>query len=137
MPFPDRDFGFPTKDEMADYLEAYVARFQLPVRTGERVERVARRNGGFVITTGSSELEAENVVIAMATFQQPHVPDSARELDARIVQLHSFEYRQPSQLADGPVLIVGAATRERRSASRSPAGGARGSPADVGQIPFA
>jgi putative flavoprotein involved in K+ transport len=108
MPFPGPDFAFPTKNEMADYLEAYAARFALPVRTGVRVERVWRRGDRYIVETGERPIEADNVVVAMATFQRPRVPPFASELDARIVQLHSSEYRTPSQLADGDVLLVGA-----------------------------
>src|SRR5688572_12241468 len=108
MRFPGPDFAFPTKDEMADYLEAYAARFDLPVRTGARVERVSRRGAHFLVQTADATLQAENVVVAMATFQQPKLPAYARELDAGIVQLHSSEYRNAAQLQEGPVLIVGA-----------------------------
>ena len=108
MRFPGPDFAFPTRDEMADYLEAYAARFDLPVRTGMRVERVTRRGDRFLVQAGDTTLEADNVVVAMATFERPNVPAFARELAAGIVQLHSSEYRNAAQLQDGPVLIVGA-----------------------------
>ena len=108
MPFPAPAHSFPTKDEMADYLEAYAARFRLPVRTGVRVDRVTRQGGRFLVTAGDSSFEAEDVVVAMATYQQPRVPPFARELDPGIVQLHSSEYRNPGQLRQGGVLVVGA-----------------------------
>jgi putative flavoprotein involved in K+ transport len=98
---------FPTKDDMADYLEAYAQHFDLPVRTKTRVERLWRDGGRFVIAAGDDEFEADNVVVAMANFQQPKTPAFANALDPRIVQLHSHEYRNPSQLADGGVLVVG------------------------------
>jgi putative flavoprotein involved in K+ transport len=107
-PFPADGWTFPTKDEMADYLEAYAARFDLPVRTGVRAERLFRDDGRFVVETGSEVFEAENVVVAMADFQRPRVPEFAGELDPDIVQFHSSEYRNPSQLRDGGVLVVGA-----------------------------
>ena len=107
-PFPADGWTFPTKDEMADYLEAYAARFDLPVRTGIRVERLSRDGDRFVVETQEAVFEAENVVVAMADFQRPRVPEFAEELDKDIVQLHSYEYRNPSQLRDGAVLVVGA-----------------------------
>jgi len=107
-PFPADGWTFPTKDEMADYLEAYAARFDLPVRTGVRVERLSRDGDRFVVETQEAVFEAENVVVAMADFQRPRVPEFAEELDQDIVQLHSYEYRNPSQLRDGAVLVVGA-----------------------------
>jgi putative flavoprotein involved in K+ transport len=108
MPFPGDDFAFPTKDEMADYLEAYADRFRLPVRTGRTVERVTHNGSGFIVTTSMEEIEADNVVVAMATFQRPGIPDCASELHPGIVQLHSSEYRNPGQLKPGDVLIAGA-----------------------------
>lgn len=109
MPYPARPHYFPTKDEMGDYLEAYAERFDLPVRTGTRVDRVTRHErGDFLVTAGEQHFRADNVVVAMANYQEPHVPDFASELDPDIVQLHSRDYRNPSQLEEGPVLIVGA-----------------------------
>ena len=108
MPFPGRSHDFPSKDEMAAYLEAYAERFNLPVRTGVRIDGVAREGRRFVLTAGEQRFEAENVVIAMSNWQKPKVPAFAGELDERIVQLHSSEYRDPSQLRDGAVLVVGA-----------------------------
>lgn len=108
MPFPAAAHTFPTKDEMADYLEAYAARFDLPVETGVRVDGVSRNGSTYVVTAGSRRYQANNVVVAMANYQQPRVPEFARQLDPGIVQLHSIDYRKPSQLQQGNVLIVGA-----------------------------
>jgi putative flavoprotein involved in K+ transport len=93
---------------MADYLEAYVDRFDLPVRTGVRVERLERREGAFVLTTGGEELEASAVIVATGSHRDPRLPALAHALDPSIVQLHSSRYRNPSQLRDGGVLVVGA-----------------------------
>ena len=108
MPFPGDPHSFPTKDEMGDYLEAYARRFDLPVRNGVRVERLSRDGDGFVLRAGERTYRADSVVVAMASYQRPHVPAFAAELDPAIVQLHSGEYRNPSQLREGPVLLVGA-----------------------------
>lgn len=108
MPFPARGWTFPTKDEMADYLEAYARRFQLPVRTGIRVDELSRHDGRFLVTAGDRSFVAENVVVAMSNFQEPVIPEFARDLDPAIVQLHAKGYRNPSQLLPGPVLLVGA-----------------------------
>jgi putative flavoprotein involved in K+ transport len=108
MPFPGSPDDFPTKDEMGDYLEAYATRFHLPVRTSSRVDRLWREDGLFVVRTGGRELEAPQVVVAMANYQRPRVPAFADELRGDIVQLHSAEYRNPSQLREGGVLLVGA-----------------------------
>lgn len=108
MPYPAPAYAFPTKDEMADYLEAYAARFDLPVQTGIRVERLSKADGRYLIEAGDLRFQAENVVVAMSNWQKPRVPMFAQELDPSIVQLHSSEYRNPSQLRDGGILIVGA-----------------------------
>lgn len=107
MPFPGPSSAFPTKDEMADYLEAYAARFELPVRTGVRVDRLRRRRDRFQLTAGTMRFEADNVVVAMGSHQVPWVPPFADHLDPGIVQLHAAEYRNPSQLGEGNVLVVG------------------------------
>jgi len=108
MPFPASSHYFPTKDEMADYLEGYAHHFGLPVRTGVRVDGLTRRNGRFLVTAGERSFEADNVVVAMSDYQKPKVPAFAAELTPDVVQLHSFDYRNPGQLRDGPVLLVGA-----------------------------
>ena len=109
MPFPGSPWTFPLKDEVADYMEAYAGRFELPVRTGVRVERLQAREGGYVVTTDGQRIEAANVVVATGTFGlTPYVPDAAADLAPDILQLHSSEYRRPEQLRDGAVLVVGA-----------------------------
>lgn len=105
--FPAPPNAFPTKDEMADYLEAYAKRFDLPVRTSARVERLGKRGDSYELEVGGQEIEADQVVVAMASYQQGRQPDFAAELSSDIVQLHSADYRSPAQLRAGPVLIVG------------------------------
>ena len=108
MPFPAPPFSFPTKDEMADYLDSYARRFALPVRSRTKVDRVSRIGQKFVVRAGGHEIEASNVVVAMARYQKPRRPAFADQLAPEIVQLHSQEYRNPSQLRPGDVLVVGA-----------------------------
>jgi putative flavoprotein involved in K+ transport len=107
--FPAPAWSFPSKGEVADYLEAYAARFDLPVRTGVRVDGLAREGDRYVVAAGKNRYEADNVVVASGTYQRPRIPAFAPELDPGIVQLHSSEYRDPSQLQEGGVLVVGAA----------------------------
>ena len=109
MAFPVPPSRFPTKDEMADYLEAYASRFEFPVRTGVRVTRLHRDDGRYVITTDGPTYTCDNVVVASGTFgRTPHVPDFAAELRPDILQLHSNAYKRPDQLRPGAVLVVGA-----------------------------
>jgi putative flavoprotein involved in K+ transport len=106
--FPAPALSFPTKDEMADYLEAYAARFDLPIRTGVKMDRLSRQADRYVLTAGGRRFEAEHVVVATGANQVPKVPAFADELHSSIVQLHSSQYRNPSQLQEGAVLVVGA-----------------------------
>jgi putative flavoprotein involved in K+ transport len=109
LEFPGPRRRCPTKDEMADYLEAYADRFDLPVRRGLQVDAVTKNADRFVVTANDHRFEAANVVLASGGYQATYVPDFADALDAGIMQLHSSEYRTPSQLRDGDVLVVGAA----------------------------
>jgi putative flavoprotein involved in K+ transport len=106
--FPAPGWSYPTKDEVADYLESYAGRFRLSVRTGVPVDGLSREHGGYVVTAGLSRYEADNVVVATGGYQVPRIPVFASELDPTILQLHSSEYRNPSQLREGGVLVVGA-----------------------------
>ena len=106
--FPAKWFRTPLKDDMADYLEAYATELALPVRTGVRVDGVRREGDTYVVTAGPQRFEADNVIVASGAHRDARVPALARDLDPAIVQLHSTEYRNPSQLRDGGVLVVGA-----------------------------
>ena len=139
MPFPGPRNYFPTKDEMADYLEAYARRFNLPVRTGVRVQRLFKRGARYVVAAeGGIELEAAQVIVAMAKYQQPKIPAFAGLLASEITQLHSLDYRNPGQLQPGSVLLVGdgnsgadiALELARTGRETWLAGG------DVGEVPF-
>jgi putative flavoprotein involved in K+ transport len=111
MAFPAPPNSYPTGHEMADFLEAYAQRFDLPVRTGIAVDGLERNGTGYVVTAGGRRFDADNVVIATGVFQHEHpvIPDFAGELSPSIRQLHSADYRSPAQLQEGPVLVVGAA----------------------------
>src|SRR5215216_7137059 len=106
--FPAPALSFPTKDEMADYLEAYAARFELPIRAGVEVDGLFREGDRFIITSGDRRFEARHVVVATGAHQIPKLPAFADELRSSIMQLHSSQYRHPSQLQEGAVLVVGA-----------------------------
>jgi len=107
MRFPARGDSFPTKEQVADYLVEYARHFRLPVRNHVKVDRLWKDGGRFVMSAGKQRFESKNVVIAMANYQVPRVPTFARDLDPGIIQMHSQDYRNPSQLREGGVLIVG------------------------------
>ncbi len=109
MPFPAPGWSYPGKDDVAEYLEAYAAKFDLPVRCGVRIRQLTGSGDGYQVEHDGGAFEADNVVVATGTFGRTSlVPDFAAELDPRIVQLHSATYRSPAQLQPGPVLVVGA-----------------------------
>lgn len=108
MPYPDRSWSFATKDEMADFLESYASKFHLPIRHGVEVSRLTREGDRFLVVAGDVEFEADNVVVAMSSWQKPRLPRFASELDPRILQVHVADYKNPGQLEDGDVLVVGA-----------------------------
>lgn len=110
MPFPGDPWEFATKDEFAEYLELYAVTNGLPVRMQTRVDRLAAfEGGGFTAVLGADKVTCDNVVLATGTFgRTPQIPAFAAGITPRIQQLHSSEYRRPSQLPDGPALVVGA-----------------------------
>lgn len=114
LSFPGEPWGFAGKDDVAQTLQSYAARYDLPVRTDSPVRRVARDSdsgsgaAGFTVTTPTHTYRARTVVLATGPFGQlPRVPDLADDLDPEILQLHSSQYRRPGQLRPGPVLVVG------------------------------
>ncbi|WP_447991747.1 flavin-containing monooxygenase [Achromobacter spanius] len=100
---------FPPKERMAQYFEDYARMINAPVRTGVEVLRVQRnqKRPGFTVTTSDGVFEALHVVTATGAFQIPSYPAIVPE-DAGIQQVHSSAYKNPGQLADGAVLVVGA-----------------------------
>jgi putative flavoprotein involved in K+ transport len=93
---------------LADYLEAYARRFELPVRSGVAVDRLTKEGDRYVVVSGDRSFECDQVVVATGFYGKPTIPDFASELSSLIVQMHSSEYRDPSQLREGGVLLVGA-----------------------------
>lgn len=106
-PFPGDRLAFPTKDQLADYLEDYVRRFDLPFVPGIRVDEITRDGEAFTVKAADRTWHARNVVIATGGHRIPKRPHFAEELDPAILQLHSQEYKNPGQLQEGPVLVVG------------------------------
>jgi putative flavoprotein involved in K+ transport len=132
---------FPTGAQMGDYLEAYVAHHRLPVHTGVRIESLradADAADGYLVTAGARTYRADQVIVATGAFQRPYVPEFAAQLDPRIRQLHSADYRNVGQLADGPVLVVGVSHSGADLAYEVAAAGHRTilSGRDHGQLPF-
>lgn len=138
MPFPLNPDEFPSKDQMADYLEAYAERFALPLRSGARVRSVRREGGRYCVATQRERFECHNVVVAMSGYQRPRIPGFARELNASVRQIHSSRYTNPSVLQEGPVLVAGAGNSGADLALELARSGRKVwlSGRDTGEVPF-
>ncbi|MEM7290082.1 MAG: NAD(P)/FAD-dependent oxidoreductase [Pseudomonadota bacterium] len=101
--------SFVPKDAVADYLVSYAENINAPVRGGVAVTKVQRNNEkrGFLVTTSEGKLEADNVVAATGAFQNPFIPPLVPE-NSGITQVHSINYRNPQQLPEGAVMVIGA-----------------------------
>ena len=108
MPFPAPSSHLADKDEVADYLERYATRFDLPVMLGTTVRRLRHDGTHHVLETDDVTLEAGTVIVATGAFQHPRIPSEAARLSTGIHQVHSSAYTSPFKLPDGPVLVVGA-----------------------------
>jgi putative flavoprotein involved in K+ transport len=106
-PFPAPADTYPTRDAVADYLQAYAKRFDLPVALNARVTDLRRVEDCFEVRTGDALYRTRQVVVATGPFQAPFTPPLARTLDPAVTQVHSAAYRNPQALPDGPVLVVG------------------------------
>jgi len=113
--FPNREFNDPNhdafigKEDVADYMVDYAAQISAPIRTGVTVNRVTRmaRGGGFLVNTSDGDFEARHIIAATGAFQHPVIPPLV-PAEADVIQMHSNEYRNPGQLAEGAVMVIGA-----------------------------
>jgi putative flavoprotein involved in K+ transport len=111
MAFPAAPGTYPGKDQVAGYLKAYAARFDLPVMPDTRVQHVDEQEGLFRVATSQGTLWARQVVVATGPFQQPAIPGVVSGFAPEVTQLHSSAYRNPTDLPSedaGKVLVVGA-----------------------------
>jgi putative flavoprotein involved in K+ transport len=108
MPFLKPKNYFPSKDEVADYLEEYARHFNLPVRHSVKVESLSLNGQNYQISAGAARYNARNVIIATGPYQLPHIPSFAKVLNPGIQQLHSSNYLNSKQILAKSVLVVGA-----------------------------
>ena len=99
--------GFMPLSEVVMYFDDYITRFGLPVRCGVEVFRAERIRDGYGVRTSDGDYHAENVVIATGLYQPPKIPEFSAAIPQDVLQIHSGEYRNPSSLKDGAVLVVG------------------------------
>ena len=100
--------GFMTMPEVVDFVTTYAKEIAAPVQTGTPVTSVRRTESGYAVTTDQGEWQCRTVVLATGAFNRPRVPDFAGAVPASVTTLTSQEYRNPEQLAEGGVLVVGA-----------------------------
>jgi putative flavoprotein involved in K+ transport len=107
LAFPGDPDGYPTRDEVIAYLERYAETFELPIEFNSEVHRLSREGGRFVLEVGGRTVTADQVVVATGPFQTPFLPKPAEDLDPGMWQAHSTGYRQPSDVPEGTVVVVG------------------------------
>jgi len=100
-------YGFMTLAEVVKYFDDYVERFGLPVHCGVEVLSVDKTVAGYLVRTSDGDYEADNVVIATGLYQAPKIPKFSQRIPADILQIHSMEYKNPSLLPSGAVLVIG------------------------------
>lgn len=107
LPFAGDPDSYPARDQVVNYLTEYARRLDLPVDLGSPVRSIQWDEDGYLVELDDRSYEADQVVIATGPFQVPRTPPIAGGLDPQVVQLHSIDYRSPSDIPSGPVLVVG------------------------------
>ncbi|HDR7962034.1 flavin-containing monooxygenase [Bacillus wiedmannii] len=99
--------AFPTKDEIADYLEIYTVHFSLPVQLETTVHKVQKTESTFEVSTDKGVFLSKHVIIASGAFQKPFMPSISQHLSQEVFQIHSSQYQSPKKIPGGPVLVIG------------------------------
>jgi putative flavoprotein involved in K+ transport len=100
--------GYASRDEFANYLEDYAQHYRIPIYLGHEVQRLERTPNGFLaLTKTGDQLSCRIVVLATGPFQKPKVPSLASQFSPEVVQFTPESYRNPTQIPDGTVLVVG------------------------------
>jgi putative flavoprotein involved in K+ transport len=107
LPFPGDPDGYPTRDEVIEYLERYAETFDLPIVLNSDVRELRADEGRFALEVDGQARTADQVVVATGPFQAPYVPELAERLDPAVFQAHAVGYRRPSDLPAGTALVVG------------------------------
>jgi putative flavoprotein involved in K+ transport len=101
---PDQE---PTRDEVIAYLHRYATEFDLPVQLNSAVTALHHADGRYVAELPTGTIHADHVVVATGPFQRPRIPDFASSVASDVYQIHSSDYRRPSDLPPGRVVVVG------------------------------
>ena len=107
MPFPAHASLFPTRSEFAEYIESYVDKFKLPIRTGVEATGLLRENGGWTVETGAARYQSNAVVVATGIMSSPVLPDFQGTTSYTRLMFHSTEYRRPDERLGWSILVVG------------------------------
>ena len=107
LPFPGDPDGYPTRDDVIEYLERYAETFELPTEFNSNVRRLSGKDGCLVLEVNGRTITADQVVVATGPFQTPFIPRLADDLDPDVWQAHSTGYQRPSDVPDETVLVVG------------------------------
>ncbi|WP_339240319.1 NAD(P)/FAD-dependent oxidoreductase [Paenibacillus sp. FSL R5-0517] len=107
MPLGGNENDLPSKDEIADYFESYAKQMHLPIKLNCLISRLSKQDEVYYAETNDEIIEARNIIVATGPFQTPNVPSFAKSLSESVIQLHSSEYRNSSQLLPGTTVVVG------------------------------
>jgi putative flavoprotein involved in K+ transport len=107
LSFPSQSIDFPTRNDVISYLENYAHKYQFPIEYSQSVNVLKSIDNGFRIEANTRTIEAQHVIVATGAFHKPFIPRFSSDLPDNINQIHSSQYRNPKQLAEGAVLIVG------------------------------
>jgi putative flavoprotein involved in K+ transport len=107
MTFPAASDTYPSKDDVASYLQSYASKFDLPVKLSAKVTSLTQRGTDYVVATAEQDFSARQIVVATGPFQVPFTPPTAGDVDESVFQMHSADYRNPTELPEGQVLVVG------------------------------
>ena len=108
MKFPHKKGHYANKYEVADYLKAYVKKFNIPIEFNHKITSLKKENGIFKLNSDTKEFEAKNVIVATGPFHKQFTPKCHTKISDDILQIHSEHYKSPNQLQDGNTLVVGA-----------------------------
>ena len=108
MEFPYKKGHYANKYEVADYLKAYVVKFNIQIEFNHKITSLKKQNGHFILESESKKFEAKNVIIATGPFHKPFTPSCHTKISKEILQIHSEHYKSPNQLKEGATLVVGA-----------------------------
>jgi putative flavoprotein involved in K+ transport len=94
--------------QVADFIADYAKVISAPVMTGTTVTSVVRNDDGYVVATEQGEWRCATVVLASGAFNVPRVPELAAAVPRHVTTLTPLEYRNPDELSEGAVMVVGA-----------------------------